>query len=131
MLPSDPNVVPAIRVYLAGPMRGYPHFNFPAFDYAAAKLRKQGFVVFSPAERDREAYGADIENNPTGDESVVSNPACTIEDCMSADCEWICRHAKVIALLPGWQKSSGANAELSLGKALGLSIMELGKEYVA
>ena len=120
-----------MKIYLAGPMRGIPSFNFPAFDYAAFKLREQGFEVFSPAERDREAYGDTIEHNPTGDESKVTNPACTINDCMRADCDWICQHADAIALLPGWKKSSGANAELALAKALGLSYIVLGKAYVS
>lgn len=119
-----------MRIYLAGPMRGIPNFNFPAFDFAAARLRDQGHSVFSPAERDRAAYGAEIENNPTGDEAKVTNAACTINDCMLADTDWICRNADAIALLPGWEKSSGANAELALGKALGLTHMILGKEYV-
>lgn len=119
-----------MRIYLAGPMRGIPNFNFPAFDYAAAKLRADGHDVFSPAERDRKAYGDDICDNPTGDENKVSNPACTINDCMAVDTEWICRHAQAIALLPGWEKSSGANAELALAKALGLTCITLGKEYV-
>lgn len=119
-----------MKIYLAGPMRGIPNFNFPAFDYAAEKLRAEGHEVFSPAERDRKAYGNEIENNPTGDESKVTNPACTIEDCMAADCEWICRNADTIAVLPGWEKSSGAGAETSLGKALGLSTLVLGKRYV-
>ena len=120
-----------MKLYLAGPMRGYPNFNFPAFDYAAAKLRAQGHEVFSPAERDRETYGAEIEINLTGDETKVTNPACTINDCMAADCEWICRNADAIALLPGWEKSSGANAELALVKALGLTQIILGKKYTA
>lgn len=120
-----------LRVYLAGPMRGYANFNFPAFAYARDKLREQGFEVFSPADRDREVYGHHIEDNPTGDEGKVSNPACTIEDCMEADCVWICRNAKFIALLPGWSKSTGANAELGLCKAIGITIMELGKDYIA
>lgn len=119
-----------MKLYLAGPMRGIPNFNFPAFDYAAERLRANGFEVFSPAERDRAAYGSEIEHNPTGDEQKVTNPACTINDCMSADCEWICRNADGIALLPGWEKSSGANAELALARALGLSVLHLGKEYV-
>lgn len=119
-----------MKIYLAGPMRGIPSFNFPAFDFAAAKLRFEGHVVFSPAERDREAYGAEIENNPTGDEAKVTNKACTINDCMLADTNWICNNADAIALLPGWEKSSGANAELALGKALGLSYIVLGKGYV-
>lgn len=120
-----------MKVYLAGPMRGHHNFNFPAFDYAAEKLRAQGFVVFSPAERDRATYGPEIEDNPTGDESKVSNAACTINDCMEADTQWICRHAEGIALLPGWEKSSGANAELALARALGLTVITLGKDFVA
>jgi hypothetical protein len=120
-----------MRIYLAGPMRGLPHFNFPAFDYAAKLLRADGYIVFSPAERDREAYGVEIEHNPTGDETKVTNPACTINDCMKADCNWICDRADAVALLPGWEKSTGANAELALGKALGLSFIILGKKYVA
>lgn len=119
-----------MKIYLAGPMRGIANFNFPAFDFAAAKLREEGHAVFSPAERDREAYGKEIEDNPTGDETKVANAACTINDCMSADCEWICRNADAIALLPGWERSTGANAELALSKALGLSFIVLGKSYV-
>lgn len=123
---------PQINIYLAGPMRGYFNFNFAAFDYAAAKLRDEGFFVFSPAERDREVYGTGIENNPDGDEAlaVAHNPACTINDCMKADTAWLCDHATHIALLPGWHASSGANTELSLAKTLGLTVMELGKSYV-
>lgn len=120
-----------MRIYLAGPMRGIPNFNFPAFDYAAAKLRNQGHHVFSPAERDREAYGADIENNPTGDEAKVTNPACTIRDCMLVDTQWICVHAEAVALLPGWEKSKGANAERALAEAIGLTIITLGTDYIA
>jgi hypothetical protein len=118
-----------MKIYLAGPMRGVPNFNFPAFDYAAEILRAQGHIVFSPADRDREAYGAEVEDNTTGDESKA--PAgCTIRDCMLADTRWICRYADAIALLPGWESSYGACAELALGKALGLSYIILGKRYV-
>lgn len=116
------------KVYLAGPMRGYPNFNFPAFDYAAARLRKQGCVVFSPAERDRETH-PDIENNPTGD--IKNIPAgASLAEFMEADTRWICRHATAVALLPGWEKSKGVAVELALAKCLGLTVIELGKEYV-
>jgi hypothetical protein len=43
------------RVYIAGPMRGIPEFNFPAFD-AAARGRAMGLEIISPAELDR-AHG--------------------------------------------------------------------------
>lgn len=119
-----------MKIYLAGPMRGYVNFNFPAFDYAALKLRAKGFEVFSPAEADRKK-DPKIEFNATGDEDIAEKATgFTIRDAMATDTAWICEHADAIALLPGWEKSSGANAELSLAQALGLTEIKLGKEFV-
>ena len=118
-----------MKMYLAGPMRGIPYFNFPAFDYAAARLRAQGHEVFSPADRDRAMYGAIIEDNPTGDEKLCP-PECTIRECLLADTHFICTEAEAIALLPGWERSSGAYAELTLAKAIGATVIILGLEYV-
>ena len=119
------------KIYLAGPMRGIPNFNFPAFDYAAHKLRNQGYAVFSPADHDR-STDPRIENNPTGDERLAEQTTgFTIRDALAADTHWICREADAIALLPGWEKSSGAKAEHALALALGLTVITLGKEYVS
>lgn len=120
-----------MNIYLAGPMRGIPNFNFPAFDYAAHALRNMGFTVFSPAERDRAIHGSVLEDNPTGDEAVAaSKVGFSLREALGADTAWIAANATAIALLPGWEKSSGANAELALAKALGLTIIHLGKEFV-
>lgn len=118
-------------IYLAGPMRGIPNFNFPAFDYAAEKLRAGGHFVFSPAEHDRKKNGAEIENNPTGDEALATEKTgFSLNEALAADTHFICTRAHAIALLPGWEKSSGAQAELALAKALGLTQIILGKDYV-
>jgi nucleoside 2-deoxyribosyltransferase len=100
-----------IRVYLAGPMRGLPEFNFPAFDAAAAQLRDAGLEVFSPAEKGLEKHAE------ANQESLAFRRAVFL-----LDTEWICRNADVIALLPGWEKSKGAVAERALAEAIGIPV---------
>jgi uncharacterized protein DUF4406 len=120
-----------MKVYLAGPMRGYPNFNFPAFDYAAAKLRAEGHEVFSPAERDRQHHGASLEENPTGDEVLAAEKdGFSLRKALGDDTAWICSDADAVVLLPGWENSKGAIAEAALARALGIETIVLGREYV-
>lgn len=116
------------RVYLAGPMRGIPEFNFPAFHAAAAQLRAEGYEVFNPAERDEADFGK--VPAPKGCEhQFAADVGLTTEQLrrrvFAADTAWICDHADAIALLPGWENSKGARAERSLGEALGLEVIVL------
>lgn len=115
------------KVYVAGPMRGLPEFNFPAFHAATVKLRAQGYMVFNPAERDGERHGVDIsKGNLTGDETIAAKEhGFNLREALGEDLEFICRHADVVALLPGWQNSKGALAERATAIALGLEVMEL------
>jgi hypothetical protein len=116
-----------MKIYLAGPMRGIPEFNFPAFRAAAAKLRQEGHEVFNPAERDTERHGTDIsKGNTTGSvDEAIKKHGFSLRVALGEDLDWICEHADGIALLPGWEKSSGANAEWATAKALDLKIMYL------
>jgi hypothetical protein len=116
-----------MKIYVAGPMRGIPEFNFPAFHAAAKMLRDAGHEVFNPAERDDEKYGADIsKGNATGDEAQATREhGFNLREALGADLAYICQHAEAIALLPGWENSKGASAELATAKALGLKIIHL------
>jgi hypothetical protein len=98
-----------MKVYIAGPMRGYPDLNFPAFDAAAKELRAAGYDVFNPAENDRE-------------KGYVGKP---IDDCIMDDLTYIAREADAIALLPGWALSKGVTAEVALAEFLDLKVIEL------
>jgi hypothetical protein len=116
-------------------MRGYKDFNFPAFDYAAEKMRETGALVFSPADRDREEFKAGAEKSNTGDEAEMAGrlnmTALELRrNCFRADMAWICDYADAVALLPGWEQSKGAVAEKALADALGLTVIVLGSEYV-
>lgn len=115
------------RCYVAGPMRSIPLFNFPAFHAAAAKLRSEGWTVFNPAEKDNERHGTDIsKGNATGDESIAAKEhGFNLREALALDLEFICREADAVALLPGWERSKGANAEKATADALGLQIIYL------
>jgi hypothetical protein len=113
-----------MKVYLAGPMRGYPQFNFPAFHAAAAHLRAQGHEVFNPAERDEAEHGKDVSNSATGSLADVAHTGFDHRAAMKADTAWICDHADAVFVLPGWQNSKGATAEVALAECLGLPVVE-------
>jgi len=108
-------------------MRNIPFFNFPAFYAAADKLRQEGWIVFNPAERDNERHGHDIsKGNLTGDEEVAKKEhGFNLRIALCDDLKWICKNADAIAVLPGWENSKGANAEIATGNALGLEIIFL------
>ena len=107
----------ARRVYVAGPMRGYPDFNFPAFDAASARLRAAGWVVLSPAEIER-ADGFD-ERGMTGNEPLEGK---RMKDIVRRDIGAVLA-SDAIYLLRGWDKSTGALAELAVARWLGLEIL--------
>lgn len=99
-----------MRLYLFGPMRGYPQENHPAFYKAAAALRAQGHQVFNPAE-----------NGNAGD---------AVRQFIGGDLAWICSFAEGLVGLPGWEASKGSHAETATACAIGVPVWELG-EFLA
>jgi nucleoside 2-deoxyribosyltransferase len=91
-------------IYVAGPMTGIPEHNYPAFDQAETDLRAAGYDVLNPV--------ASEQHNTTGQPQTW---------------RWYMRHsipmvaaADGIALLPGWENSSGAQLEVHIAEALDL-----------
>lgn len=95
------------RVYIAGPMTGYPAFNYPAFEYAATVLRAQGIDVRCPTD-------VDPDEQP-GQRTWEWYMRRTLR--MLLDCDRI-------ILLPGWENSRGARIERDLAETLGMDITE-------
>lgn len=105
-----------IKVYLAGPMRGYQSFNFKAFDEAKENLERYGYEVFSPADFDREV-GFD----------PIKDPVLTLDDfdqqaAFDRDVEAI-KKCDILVLLPGHEKSIGATAEKHIAYWLGKEVL--------
>ena len=108
-------------IYIAGPMRGMPQFNFPAFFAAEERLGAKGWETYNPARADNDFFNADVsKDNLTGSEEMAAEQfGLTIGNAMARDLTWISNHAKAIYMLKGWEKSSGARAEHALAVALG------------
>lgn len=104
-------------------MRGHHEFNFPAFDAAAARLRELGYEAVSPAEMDRE-LGFDEK---TGDEETFAALG-GIEAAMDRDFGAI-RECDGIVLLPGWEKSAGARAEVFVARQTGRRVHLYSEEH--
>ena len=94
-------------IYIAGPMRGYEDYNFPAFDAAAEFLEAEGWNVISPAQMDR-----DLGFNPKRDKVTKK----FLQAAMMRDMDAIINHADEIAMLEGWDNSRGARAELAIAR---------------
>ena len=126
-----------MKVYISGPMRGYPEFNYPAFNTAAAKWRQAKLVTVP--ETDLAASFTYISpTTPTYnhlsvklDDITVINPAenfggdssRTYEEYMKLDFEHVL-NSDAIALLPGWEKSEGATKELLVAQTIGLKVYD-------
>lgn len=113
---------PMRKFYLSGPMRGYPKFNFPAFDAARDAGRAKGFGVMSPADMDRELGhtendSLDAINTPENQRRFAARD-CAALLALKAE------NGDGIALLPGWERSTGAVAELMLARWLKLTVVD-------
>lgn len=91
-----------MKVYIAGPMTGLPHFNRPAFNQAALNLSFDKHVPLNPA---------------------ILPDGLTEADYMAVGLTMLQR-ADAIYLLTGWQFSAGARAEHALALKLGLEVIE-------
>lgn len=137
-----PALCPHPLLYLAGPMTGYPEFNFPTFNRTAAEMRALGFAIFNPAEND-----AKYPAHTCGKTSPTDPCECRPPDNLDAlaehmstmmgsevdvdrrakladDIDFIVRHADGVVVLDGWKNSSGARAEVAAALAVKLPVAE-------
>lgn len=94
------------RLYIAGPMTGYPAFNYPAFEAAEAALREVGYAVLNPAH-------------------IGVHPSWTHADYLRVGLRWLLNSAQGVAVLPGWEHSPGAQVETQLARGLDLPVAPL------
>lgn len=103
-------------------MRKLPEFNFPAFLRAEADLRMMGHDVHNPAAVDIAAGFAWV--GTTGHEDLAGM-GFSLRETLAVDCELVALRSDGVCVLPGWEDSAGARAEVALAQALGLPIVAL------
>jgi len=105
-------------LYLAGPMRNYPRWNFDAFEHSTKALRAEGHTVRSPHEHDL-AMGLDPDA-PDADENAEG----ALPECLRWDFTQICEAGNIV-LLPGWEESAGCAMELRVARDTKANVYEL------
>lgn len=104
----DLAVLDKTAVYLAGPMTGYPEFNFPAFKAAASDIDEMGVgQVWHTAN----GTPPDPEDAPPW--SVYLRVALRK-----------LLHCNAVVVLPGWRESRGARLEVYVALELGMPVVE-------
>jgi hypothetical protein len=96
-------------VYIAGPMSGYPEFNFPAFFAAQATLEALGYKVWNPAAKDAENDFSD-ETYKAGDAAASIEEGFDLREAYLWDIEKVI-NSDAIYMLKGWEASPGARGE--------------------
>lgn len=111
--------------YLAGPMRGYDEYNFPAFRREAAWLRANGWKVFSPAERDEQDPEIDHTENIAG-----WTGGRGLDYFMAFDLKAVCEMDAVV-LMKGWEQSQGARLEAMVAVEVDHPVFEIARVGLA
>lgn len=105
------------KIYIAGPMSGYPEFNFPAFMASETMLKEQGWQVFNPANKDLEEDVHKDESFETGDAKKLVSNGWNFRDAYLWDVTKVIE-SDAIFMLPGWENSPGASGEHAVAVAV-------------
>jgi hypothetical protein len=104
-------------IYIAGPMTGYPEFNFPAFFSAEDKLRQEGWNVHNPADKAQEKELEENGSYAEGDAALAIQRGFDFRKAYLWDLTKVVE-GDGIYMLKGWEQSPGARGEHAAAVAL-------------
>lgn len=96
-----------MKLYIAGPMTGYPDYNYPAFNVAAKMLQERGYEVENPASNPEQACWSDYLR-------------AALTQMLTCD---------GVAFLNGWEMSRGAQLERHVAHSLGMQCALVNEWY--
>ena len=88
------------KIFIAGPMRGYPNYNFDKFDAYEKLLKDKGIECVNPGRISRKFKEVEVNNDINVYNEMVK---------LQQEAEKTCN---AILLLDGWQWSKGVMLEV-------------------
>lgn len=118
-------------IYIAGPMRGRPNWNYDAFFKAEQQLKASGWDVVNPATLDENYEDTKDLGTPEDFDPTKNKYHKDVNRrIMRRDVDVICDQCDAIYMLNDWEVSRGACAEFYLSAAIGLDIYYEGSHDV-
>lgn len=102
------DVLDKTAVYLAGPMTGYPEFNFPAFKAAASDIDEMGVGA---------VYCTAFGTPPAPEDALPWDEYLREALRLMLTCN-------AVVVLPGWREPKGARLEVHVALELGMPVVE-------
>lgn len=102
-----------MKIYIAGPMSGYPEFNFPKFFAVQKQYEDMGWTVFNPANKDEEVGVTTDASYAKGDALALIKSGWDFRDAYTWDADRVIE-ADAIYMIKGWEHSPGARGEHAL-----------------
>lgn len=110
-----------VKVYVSGPISGYPNGNAEAFTERTKILIAGGFDAVNPHDcppnHTGECVGRSLDSKPHKYGCYLRSDLRELLNC------------DAITMLPGWEESPGALVERSVALAVGLPVLTLGIDY--
>ena len=120
------NLLACQKVYIAGPMRGLPFYNFQKFVEIEYWLKNVYEVeVVNPVKIDIEDYGIELfVFSPNGDPEETKEFGFNfdLKKALAKDISAILLECDAIFLLDGWEKSAGAKLEKHVAEVIDIDI---------
>jgi hypothetical protein len=111
-----------MRLYIAGPMTGFPAYNVGHFTAVAGEWAAAGHDVTTPFDCNsavwRRYHGRDF--NPHEDRCEYGDPM--LREMYAADVSALLTSDQVV-VLNGWEKSTGAQREVLLAQTFGIPVV--------
>lgn len=89
-----------MKIFISGPMRGLPNYNFDKFDSVEKWLIAAGYDVVNPAHISRSYKETTILNNKDKFNEMVKRQLSALEQC------------DAILVLDNWEKPEGVKTEI-------------------